>query len=172
MRRKPKRVRLNAQISGGGQERGFRSGTLSPHQTVGFGESARIYLEEGKHDYQHVLNLSKKLMAGMQDIGLVQLNGSQDITKRYAGTLNYSFEFVEGESLLMSMKNVALSSGSACTSESLEPSYVLRALGVREELHHNSLRFSLGRFSTEQEVDMTIKLLKYHIPRLRDMSPL
>jgi len=153
VRRKP-RVRIEAQIHGGGHERGMRSGTLATHQIVGMGESFRIALEEMDQD----------------DMEEVYLNG--DFDQRIPGNLNISFNFVEGESLMMSLKDIAVSSGSACTSASLEPSYVLRALGRNDELAHSSLRFTLGRFTNEEEVDFTIKEVRKAVEHLRDLSPL
>jgi cysteine desulfurase len=170
MRRKQPRVRLQPLINGGGQERGIRSGTLAPALVVGFGEACRVAKEEMERDYEHIKKLSKRLYDGIMSIEHVELNG--DLEKRYPGNLNVSFSFVEGESLLMALKHVALSSGSACTSASLEPSYVLRALGVNEELAHTSLRFGIGRFTTEEEIDYVISELKSQVERLRELSPL
>ena len=170
VRRKP-RVRLEAQINGGGQERGFRSGTLAPPLVVGIGAACRIAQQEMKNDRAHIAALSKQLYEGvMKDIPEVHLNGDRD--SRYEGNWNFSFEYVEGESLLMGLKAVALSSGSACTSASLEPSYVLRALGVDPGLSHTSLRIGIGRFTTEAEVTFAVNLMKQHVSRLRAMSPL
>ncbi|KAA8499988.1 Cysteine desulfurase, mitochondrial [Porphyridium purpureum] len=170
VRRRP-RVRLEPIINGGGQERGLRSGTLPTALCVGLGAAARIASQEMENDLRHVAALGERLMQGIiQKIPHVQLNGSHD--KRYPGNVNVSFAFVEGESLLMALKNVAVSSGSACTSASLEPSYVLRALGVDEDMAHTSIRFGLGRFSTEKEVDYAIELAVEHVTRLREMSPL
>lgn len=170
VRRRP-RVRLEPIISGGGQERGLRSGTLSPPLCVGFGEAARIAkLEMGK-DNEHVRRLSAKFLKEvMESIPDVYLNGDRE--QRYPGNINLSFAYIEGESMIMAIKDLAVSSGSACTSASLEPSYVLRALGVHEELAHTSIRFGIGRFTTEAEVDYAIKLVKDSISRLREMSPL
>ncbi|GMI57132.1 hypothetical protein ScalyP_jg834 [Parmales sp. scaly parma] len=170
VRRRP-RVRMDPLMSGGGQERGLRSGTL-PHQLcVGFGKACEIAGEEMENDTTWVTHLSNRLKKGIEEqISEVTLNG--DPTLRYPGCLNMSFAYVEGESLLMALKNVAVSSGSACTSASLEPSYVLRALGVDDELAHSSLRFGIGRFTTEEEVDFVLELLVTHVTRLREMSPL
>lgn len=169
VRRRP-RVRLEPIISGGGQERGFRSGTLPTALCVGLGAAARVCQEEMARDAAHVETLAHRLETGIRAIPDVVLNGHP--TNRYKGCLNYSFAYVEGESLLMSLKNVAVSSGSACTSASLEPSYVLRAIGVSEDLAHTSIRFGLGRFTTAREVDFTLDLLRFHVDRLRQMSPL
>ncbi|KAH9591701.1 cysteine desulfurase, variant 3 [Schistosoma haematobium] len=170
VRRRP-RVRLEAQQNGGGQERGLRSGTLPTALVVGLGEASRLASEEMKDDYEHVSMLSKRLIDGITSkIQHVTLNG--DPIQRYPGCVNFSFACVEGESLLMALKNVALSSGSACTSASLEPSYVLRAIGTEEDLAHSSIRFGIGRFTTEEEVDFTIAELSKHVQRLREMSPL
>jgi cysteine desulfurase len=170
VRRRP-RVRLEPIFSGGGQERGMRSGTLPHALCVGMGEACALAQREMEYDHEWVSYLSNKLQTAIeQRIPRVARNG--DPEHNYAGCLNYSFAYVEGESLLMSLKNVAVSSGSACTSASLEPSYVLRALGVDDELAHSSLRFGLGRFSTEAEVDFVVELLEQHVTRLREMSPL
>lgn len=170
VRRRP-RVRIEPVFSGGGQERGLRSGTLPTALTVGLGEAARIAGMEMKRDTAHVSALSERLYNGITSkIPDVTLNGHRE--KRYPGNLNLSFAHVEGESMLMALKNVAVSSGSACTSASLEPSYVLRALGVEDEMAHTSLRFGLGRFTTVQEVDYAIELAIKHVARLREMSPL
>lgn len=170
VRRRP-RVRLEPLFSGGGQERGLRSGTLPHFLCVGFGEACELAQKDMEVDTKWVTYLSNKLEQGMKDrIPDVIQNG--DPVHRYPGCLNYSFAYVEGESLLMALKNIAVSSGSACTSASLEPSYVLRALGVDDELAHSSLRFGLGRFSTEEEVDLVLGLLEKHVSRLREMSPL
>lgn len=170
VRRKP-RVRLDPIMSGGGQERGLRSGTLSPALCVGMGEAARLCQEDMDYDTKWIQFLSDKLKNGIIDnIPDVVLNG--DETSRYCGNLNFSFAYVEGESMLMALKNIAVSSGSACTSASLEPSYVLRAIGTDDEMAHSSIRFGIGRFTTEEEIDLTIELLKKHIGRLREMSPL
>jgi cysteine desulfurase len=170
VRRRP-RVRIEPLFSGGGQERGLRSGTLATALTVGFGEAARIAGLEMERDTAHVTALSQRLYDGITSrIPEVTLNGHRE--KRYPGNLNLSFAHVEGESMLMALKNVAVSSGSACTSASLEPSYVLRALGVEDEMAHTSLRFGLGRFSTTEEIDYAIELAAKHVARLREMSPL
>ncbi|MES9874168.1 MAG: IscS subfamily cysteine desulfurase [Candidatus Sedimenticola sp. PURPLELP] len=169
VQRKP-RVRLEAQIHGGGHERGMRSGTLAPHQIVGMGEAFRIAREEMAQENERVLTLRNRLWDGMKDMEEVYLNG--DLDKRVAGNLNVSFAYVEGESLIMALKDIAVSSGSACTSASLEPSYVLRALGREDELAHSSIRFTIGRFSTEDEVDYVIDLVRNQVTRLRELSPL
>jgi len=169
VRRKP-RVRLEAQIHGGGHERGFRSGTLATHQIVGMGEAFRYAREEMAAENERVRMLRDRLMQGLQQMEEVYING--DIDHRVPHNLNMSFNFVEGESLIMAIKEIAVSSGSACTSASLEPSYVLRALGRSDELAHSSIRFTLGRFTTEEEVDYAIKLLSAKIGKLRDLSPL
>ncbi|MDE1515285.1 MULTISPECIES: IscS subfamily cysteine desulfurase [Vibrio] len=169
VRRKP-RIRLEAQMHGGGHERGFRSGTLPTHQIVGMGEAFRIAKDELQHDYQHALALRERLLAGIKDMEAVTING--DLEQRVPHNLNISFAFVEGESLLMSLKDLAVSSGSACTSASLEPSYVLRALGLNDELAHSSIRFSFGRFTTEADIDYAIELIRVAVDKLRDMSPL
>ena len=162
---------LGARAVGGGQERGFRSGTFPSALCVGLGAAADVALKELPNDMAHVERLSERLMAGIRKhVPEVVLNGHA--TQRHAGNVNLSFAYVEGESLLMSLKNIAVSSGSACTSASLEPSYVLRAIGVSEDLAHTSLRFGLGRFTTEAEVDFAIDLLRVHVARLREMSPL
>ncbi len=169
VRRKP-RVRLEAQMHGGGHERGMRSGTLPTHQIVGMGEAFRIAKEEMAGETDRICKLRDRLQDGFKDIEEVYING--DIEHRIAGNLNISFNFVEGESLIMALKDLAVSSGSACTSASLEPSYVLRALGRNDELAHSSIRFTLGRFTTEEDVDYTIKLVKEKIGKLRELSPL
>ena len=169
VRRKP-RVRLEAQMHGGGHERGLRSGTLAPHQIVGMGEAFRIAREEMATENERIRTLRDKLMKGLQDIDATYING--DIEQRVPHNLNISFAYVEGESLIMAIKDVAVSSGSACTSASLEPSYVLRALGRDDELAHSSIRFTIGRFTTEEEVDYTIDLLHRKIGKLRELSPL
>lgn len=169
VRRKP-RIRLEAQMHGGGHERGMRSGTLATHQIVGMGEAFRIAKEELAQDEAHVITMRDRLWAGLNDMEQVFINGDAD--KRYPGNLNVSFNFVEGESLIMALKDLAVSSGSACTSASLEPSYVLRALGLNDEMAHSSIRFSFGRFTTEEEIDYAIDLIKKAIGHLRDMSPL
>jgi len=169
VRRKP-RVRLEAQMHGGGHERGMRSGTLATHQIVGMGEAFRIAKEEMAAENERIRMLRDRLYNGLKDIEEVHLNG--DMEQRVPHNLNVSFNFVEGESLIMAIKDLAVSSGSACTSASLEPSYVLRALGRSDELAHSSIRFSIGRFTTEQEVDYAIKLLHEKIGKLRELSPL
>ena len=169
VRRKP-RVRLIAQMHGGGHERGMRSGTLATHQIVGMGEAFRLAREEMATENERIGLLRDKLMKGLTDIEATYVNG--DMTQRVAHNLNISFAYVEGESLIMAIKDVAVSSGSACTSASLEPSYVLRALGRNDELAHSSIRFSIGRFTTEEEVDYTIDLLHAKIAKLRELSPL
>lgn len=170
VRRRP-RVRITPLINGGGQERGLRSGTLPTPLIVGFGEACAVAEQELERDHAWVSFLGDKLLNGIREqISDVTLNG--DGGNRYPGNVNISFAFVEGESLLMALKQIAVSSGSACTSASLEPSYVLRALGVEEDLAHSSIRFGLGRFSTEEEVDWAIRLCVQHVQRLRDMSPL
>jgi cysteine desulfurase len=169
VRRKP-RVRLEAQMHGGGHERGMRSGTLPTHQIVGLGEAFRLAREEMDSDNQRILALRNRLWSGLKDIDEVYLNGDMD--HRIPGNLNISFAFIEGESLIMAIKDLAVSSGSACTSASLEPSYVLRALGREDELAHSSIRFTLGRFTTEEEVDHAIEQIRSQVGRLRDLSPL
>mgnify|MGYP001161324734 FL=1 len=167
--RKP-RIRLQALIHGGGHERGMRSGTLATHQIVGMGEAANIAMEEMESERDRLISLRERLWSGVKDLEAVQING--DFDQRLPGVLNISFSFVEGESLIMSLKDLAISSGSACTSASLEPSYVLRALGLSDELAHSSLRFSFGRFSTEEDVDLAIEQLVHSVEKLRDLSPL
>ena len=167
--RKP-RVRLEAQMHGGGHERGLRSGTLATHQIVGMGEAFRIAGEEMAEEAARIRALRDRLWAGLGRMEEVYLNG--DLERRVPGNLNVSFNFVEGESLIMALKDIAVSSGSACTSASLEPSYVLRALGRNDELAHSSLRFSIGRFTTERDIDRTIELIEGAVRRLRDLSPL
>jgi len=169
VQRKP-RIRLEAQIHGGGHERGLRSGTLPTHQIVGMGEAFKVAKEDMNKDNAHTLGLRNRLLEGIKDIEEVYING--DLEQRVSGNLNISFNFVEGESLIMSLKDLAVSSGSACTSASLEPSYVLRAIGRDDELAHSSLRFSFGRFSTEEEVDYAIGLIHKAVTKLRDLSPL
>ena len=169
VRRKP-RVRLEAQMHGGGHERGMRSGTLATHQIVGMGEAFRLAKEEMAEENERVLNLRNRLWDGIKDMEEVYLNG--DLEHRVAGNLNVSFAYVEGESLIMALKDVAVSSGSACTSASLEPSYVLRAIGREDELAHSSIRFTVGRFTTEEEVDYVINLIRGQVERLRELSPL
>jgi cysteine desulfurase len=169
VRRKP-RVRLEAQMHGGGHERGLRSGTLPTHQIVGMGEAFRIAKEEMATENERIRMLRDRLWAGLSKIEQVYLNGDWD--HRVPHNLNVSFNFVEGESLIMAIKDIAVSSGSACTSASLEPSYVLRALGRSDELAHSSIRFTVGRFTTEEEIDYTVQLLTRQVARLREMSPL
>ncbi|KAH3675912.1 hypothetical protein WICPIJ_009211 [Wickerhamomyces pijperi] len=169
VRRRP-RVRLDPIITGGGQERGLRSGTLAPSLISGFGEAARIINEDMEYDQQHIKRLSKKLTDGLLALEHTQLNGSA--TARYPGCVNVSFAYVEGESLLMALKDIALSSGSACTSASLEPSYVLHALGADDALAHSSIRFGVGRFTTEEEIDYVIKAITERVEFLRELSPL
>lgn len=169
VRRKP-RVRLEAQIHGGGHERGMRSGTLATHQIVGMGEAFRIAREEMATETAHMKKLRDRLWNGVKDMEEIYLNG--DLEQRIPGNLNISFNFVEGESLIMSLKDIAVSSGSACTSASLEPSYVLRAIGRNDELAHSSIRFTMGRFSTEEEVDFTISKVREAVEKLRELSPL
>ena len=169
VRRKP-RIRIEAQMHGGGHERGMRSGTLATHQIVGMGEAFRIARMEMKSENERIRKLRDKLLQGLQSIEEVYVNG--DLTHRIPHNLNISFNYVEGESLIMAVKDIAVSSGSACTSASLEPSYVLRALGRSDELAHSSIRFSIGRFTTEADVDFTIQLLKDKIQKLRELSPL
>lgn len=169
VRRKP-RVRILAQIHGGGHERGFRSGTLPTHQIVGMGEAFRLAKQEMGTENERIRALRDRLWKGVSEIEEVYLNG--DMEQRVPHNLNVSFNYVEGESLIMAIKELAVSSGSACTSASLEPSYVLRALGRNDELAHSSIRFTLGRFTTEQDVDFAVELLKARVGKLRDMSPL
>ncbi|MBZ0072579.1 MAG: IscS subfamily cysteine desulfurase [Gammaproteobacteria bacterium] len=169
VRRKP-RVRLEAQTHGGGHERGLRSGTLATHQIVGMGEAFHIAANEMVDENRRILALRERLWDGLKDMEEVYING--DLTQRVAGNLNVSFNFVEGESLIMALKDIAVSSGSACTSASLEPSYVLRALGRNDELAHSSIRFTLGRYTTAEEVDYTITLVKEKVAKLRELSPL
>ena len=169
VRRKP-RVRLEAQMHGGGHERGLRSGMLATHQIVGMGESFRIAREEMAAENARVKKLRDRLLAGLTDIEATFVNG--DLEHRVPHNLNISFAYVEGESLIMAIKDIAVSSGSACTSASLEPSYVLRALGRNDELAHSSIRFTIGRFTTEEEIDYTIALLHKKIGKLRELSPL
>ena len=169
VRRKP-RVRIEPQIHGGGHERGMRSGTLATHQIVGMGEAYRIAKEEMHQDHERVLTLRNRLLDGLKDIEEVYVNG--DIGNRIAGNLNISFNFVEGESLMMALRDLAVSSGSACTSASLEPSYVLRALGLNDELAHSSLRITVGRFTTEEEIDYAVEKIHEAVAKLRELSPL
>ena len=167
--RKP-RVRLEAQMHGGGHERGMRSGTLATHQIVGMGEAFAIAKAEMLEEGKKIKQLRDRLLEGFSDMEEVVING--DIEQRVPGNLNISFNYVEGESLMMAISDVAVSSGSACTSASLEPSYVLRALGLSDELAHSSIRFSIGRYSTEKDVDVTIRLVREKVEKLRDLSPL
>lgn len=169
VRRKP-RIRLEAQMHGGGHERGLRSGTLATHQIVGMGEAFRIAKEEMATENERIRMLRDRLYAGLNEMEEVYVNG--DMEHRIAGNLNISFNYVEGESLIMALRDLAVSSGSACTSASLEPSYVLRALGRNDELAHSSIRFTLGRYTTIEEVDYTIDLVKNAVTKLRELSPL
>ncbi len=169
VRRRP-RVRLEAQMHGGGHERGLRSGTLATHQIVGMGEAFRLARLEMTAENERVRMLRDRLLAGIRDMEEVYVNG--DLEQRVAHNLNVSFNFVEGESLIMGMKELAVSSGSACTSASLEPSYVLRALGRNDELAHSSIRFTLGRFTTPEDIEYAVKLIQQRIGKLRAMSPL
>jgi cysteine desulfurase len=169
VRRKP-RVRIEAQMHGGGHERGLRSGTLATHQIVGMGEAFRIAREEMDEELVRIKALRDRLAKGLMDIEEVYING--DMEHRVPHNLNASFNYVEGESLIMAVKDIAVSSGSACTSASLEPSYVLRALGRSDELAHSSIRFTIGRFTTEEDVDFTINLIKEKVAKLRELSPL
>ena len=169
VRRKP-RVRIEAQMHGGGHERGMRSGTLATHQIVGMGEAFRITKEEMEADNERILLLRNRLLNGFKDIEEIYING--DLEHRIPGNLNVSFNFIEGESLIMALKDIAVSSGSACTSASLEPSYVLRALGRDDELAHSSIRFTIGRFTTAEEIDYAVGLIKNAVTKLRDLSPL
>ena len=169
VRRKP-RIRLEAQMHGGGHERGLRSGTLATHQIVGMGEAFRIAKEEMATENERIRMLRDRLYKGLEDIEEVYVNG--DMEHRIAGNLNISFNFVEGESLIMALRDLAVSSGSACTSASLEPSYVLRALGRNDELAHSSIRFTIGRYTTLEEIDYTIELVRKAVAKLRELSPL
>ena len=169
VRRKP-RVRLEAQMHGGGHERGMRSGTLPTHQIVGMGEAYRIAKEEMAQDHAHAQRLQQRLLKGLGSIDQTFVNG--DLERRVPHNLNISFNFVEGESLIMGIKGIAVSSGSACTSASLEPSYVLRALGRSDELAHSSLRMTIGRFTTEEEIDYAIASIAENVAKLRELSPL
>ncbi|AVO50784.1 IscS subfamily cysteine desulfurase [Melaminivora suipulveris] len=169
VRRKP-RVRLEAQTHGGGHERGMRSGTLPTHQIVGMGEAFRIAREEMAKDGERVRSLQQRLLNGLKDIEQVFING--DLEQRVPHNLNMSFNYVEGESLIMGIKGLAVSSGSACTSASLEPSYVLRALGRSDELAHSSLRMTIGRFTTEEEIDYAVQTIRENVAKLRELSPL
>ncbi|WP_313031711.1 IscS subfamily cysteine desulfurase [Massilia alkalitolerans] len=169
VRRKP-RVRLEAQMHGGGHERGLRSGTLPTHQIVGMGEAFRLAKEEMASELERVKALRDRLAKGLLEIEEVYINGDMD--HRVPHNLNVSFNYVEGESLIMAIKDIAVSSGSACTSASLEPSYVLRALGRSDELAHSSIRFTIGRFTTEEDIDFAVNLLKSKVGKLRELSPL
>ncbi|CAK7901965.1 cysteine desulfurase, mitochondrial [[Candida] anglica] len=171
VRRRP-RVRLDPIITGGGQERGLRSGTLAPPLVAGFGEAARLMKEEMQYDQAYIHRLSTKLRDGLLSIPETQFNGSLTESSQYPGCVNVSFAYIEGESLLMALKDIALSSGSACTSASLEPSYVLHALGADDALAHSSIRFGIGRFTTEAEIDYVIKAIQERVDFLRKMSPL
>jgi cysteine desulfurase len=169
VRRKP-RIRLEAQMHGGGHERGMRSGTLPTHQCVGMGEAFRIAKLEMAQDLEHATRLNQRLLDGLGGIEQVFING--DLERRVPHNLNISFNYVEGESLIMGIKGIAVSSGSACTSASLEPSYVLRALGRSDELAHSSLRMTVGRFTTEADIDYAIQTITENVARLRELSPL
>ena len=169
VRRKP-RIRLQAQMHGGGHERGMRSGTLATHQIVGMGEAFKIAKEEMHDENKRIKKLHDQLLHGLTEIEEVYVNG--DLTHRVPHNLNISFNYVEGESLIMAIKDIAVSSGSACTSASLEPSYVLRALGRSDELAHSSIRFSIGRYTTEEDINHAIDLLKQKVYKLRELSPL
>jgi len=169
VRRKP-RVRLEAQMHGGGHERGMRSGTLPTHQIVGMGEAFRIARQEMAQDVAKVRALQQRLLNGLKDVEQVFING--DLQQRVPHNLNMSFNYVEGESLIMGIKGLAVSSGSACTSASLEPSYVLRALGRSDELAHSSLRMTIGRFTTEEEIDYAVQTIRHNVAKLRELSPL
>ena len=169
VRRKP-RIRLEAQMHGGGHERGMRSGTLPTHQIVGMGEAYRVAKEEMAGENIRIRALHERMLAGLKDVEQVFINGH--LEKRVPHNLNMSFNYVEGESLMMGIKGLAVSSGSACTSASLEPSYVLRALGRSDELAHSSLRMTIGRWTTEAEIDYAVETIKFHVAKLRDLSPL
>ena len=169
VRRKP-RVRIESQMHGGGQERGMRSGTLAVHQIVGMGEAFAVAKEQMADDIQRITKLKDRLVAGFSDMEEVVING--DLHQRYPGIMNISYNYVEGESLMMAISDIAVSSGSACTSASLEPSYVLRALGLSDELAHSSIRFSIGRFTTEEDIDRAIDLVRSKVEKLRALSPL
>ena len=169
VRRKP-RVRIESQMHGGGQERGMRSGTLAVHQIVGMGEAFAVAKEQMKEDIQRITKLKDRLVAGFSDMEEVVING--DLHQRYPGIMNISYNYVEGESLMMAISDIAVSSGSACTSASLEPSYVLRALGLSDELAHSSIRFSIGRFTSEEDIDRAIDLVRSKVEKLRALSPL
>jgi cysteine desulfurase len=170
LRRRP-RIRVEPQMNGGGQERGIRSGTLPTPLVVGMGAACEVAMKEMEYDEKRISALQQRLLNGIRSkLDGVVVNGSME--RRYAGNLNLSFAYVEGESLLMGLKEVAVSSGSACTSASLEPSYVLRALGVEEDMAHTSIRFGIGRFTTEEEIDRAVHLTVQQVEKLRDMSPL
>jgi cysteine desulfurase len=169
VRRNP-RVRIEPQMHGGGHERGMRSGTLPTHQIVGMGEAFRLAKQEMTQENARVLALRKRLLAGLRELKEVYVNGHESI--RVAGNLNMSFNCIEGESLMMALRDLAVSSGSACTSASLEPSYVLKALGLNDELAHSSLRITLGRFTTEEEIDYSIEKICDAVTKLRELSPL
>ena len=169
VRRKP-RIRLEAQLHGGGHERGMRSGTLATHQIVGMGEAFRIAMADMKDESERIIEYRQRLWNGLKDMEEVYVNG--DLASQVPGIINLSFNFVEGESLIMSLPELAVSSGSACTSASLEPSYVLRALGMNDELAHSSLRFSIGRFTTEEDIDNAIAQVRSAVEKLRELSPL
>ncbi|MBX2809529.1 MAG: IscS subfamily cysteine desulfurase [Cellvibrionaceae bacterium] len=169
VRRKP-RVRLESQMHGGGHERGMRSGTLATHQIVGMGEACRLAKQHMAEDKAHATSLRERFLEGINDIEAVYVNGS--LTQRIPNNINVSFAYVEGESLIMSLKDLAVSSGSACTSASLEPSYVLRALGLSDELAHSSIRFSFGRFTTEEDIDYALAQIHRAVSKLRELSPL
>jgi cysteine desulfurase len=169
VRRKP-RVRIEAQIHGGGHERGMRSGTLATHQLVGMGEACAVAQASMEQEHKRLTELRDRFWSQISDMEEVHINGS--LEQRYPGNLNVSFAFVEGESLLMSLKDLAVSSGSACTSASLEPSYVLRALGLNDEMAHSSIRFSFGRFTTDEEVDYAAAQARVAVEKLRELSPL
>lgn len=172
IRKKP-RVRINPMLNGGGQERGFRSGTLPVHLIVGFGKAAEISKNTMEFDYQHIKKLFDKLYNKLKEnLSDIYINGPINLANRYPGNLNISFEFVEGESLIIGVKDIAVSSGSACTSASLEPSYVLNAIGVKEDLAHSSLRIGIGRFTTEEEINKAINIIIKNVNRLRLLSPL
>jgi len=169
VRRKP-RVRIEAQMHGGGHERGMRSGTLATHQIVGMGEAFRIAKDEMVAESERLLGLRNRIWDGIKDMEEIYING--DMEQRIAGNINVSFNFVEGESLIMALKDMAVSSGSACTSASLEPSYVLRAIGRPDELAHSSIRFTIGRFTTEEDIDFIVSKISAQVDRLRELSPL
>jgi cysteine desulfurase len=169
VRRKP-RVRIEAQMHGGGHERGMRSGTLPTHQIVGMGEAFRVAKEVLPTETVKIARLRDRLWAGVSDIEEIYLNGSP--SQSVPGIINISFAFVEGESLIMALRDLAVSSGSACTSASLEPSYVLRALGLNDEVAHSSIRFSIGRYTTERDIDDTVSKVRHAVDKLRELSPL